>query len=332
MHLTAYVESPDHVCCRYRLAAFDFQAEGHQLSLHPFPSGLIAPWWPRTRAKVVIVQRRLLSTWRLRWLCHDSQLVFDFDDAIWLRDSYAAKGLHSRRRLSRFRKVVQRADAVVAGNDFLAEQASRFTRPDRVHVIPTCVDPTIYRLSDHSRNGSAAKLVWVGSASTLKGLQQISNWLGAVARAVPGIGLALVADRFASFPPMTVTEVPWSASAELSELANADIGIAWMPDDDWSRGKCGLKVLQYMAAGLPVVANSVGVHRTMIRHGQTGFLADNQREWVEAIRFLAVNPGERRRMGLAGRRLVEDAFSTRVGAQRWRELLSRLTEDTPITV
>ena len=73
---------------------------------------------------------------------------------------------------------------------------------------------------------------------------------------------------------MKVVFRPWSRETETAELAEGDIGIAYMPDDSWSLGKCGLKVLQYMAAGLPVVANPVGVHREMIVHGETGFLAD----------------------------------------------------------
>jgi glycosyltransferase involved in cell wall biosynthesis len=103
------------------------------------------------------------------------------------------------------------------------------------------------------------------------------------------------------------------------------VGISWVPDDPWSRGKCGLKVLQYQAAGLPVIANPVGVHADMVRANETGFLATTTEEWVAAARRLA-DTGLRRRLGLAGRRQVEERFSVKAGAQRWLRALEQLAQ------
>ena len=108
--------------------------------------------------------------------------------------------------------------------------------------------------------------------------------------------------------------------------AAADIGISWLPNDLWSRGKCGLKVLQYMAAGLPVVANPVGVQGDMVRHGETGFLANTDEEWLEAIGRLARDPVLRQCMGRAGRRRVEAHFSVGTGFASWLSLLGRLAQ------
>ncbi|MGH7221957.1 MAG: glycosyltransferase, partial [Gemmataceae bacterium] len=110
------------------------------------------------------------------------------------------------------------------------------------------------------------------------------------------------------------------------EIARADIGISWIPDDSWSRGKCGLKVLQYLAAGLPVIANPVGVQVEMVKHGETGFLAQTPAEWIEAVRRLAQDPELRIRMGRAGRRLVETRYSVAVGAASWVRLLDQQRE------
>jgi glycosyltransferase involved in cell wall biosynthesis len=118
--------------------------------------------------------------------------------------------------------------------------------------------------------------------------------------------------------------VPWSSAGEAAALAGADIGVAWVPDDPWSRGKCGLKVLQYMAAGLPVVTNPVGVHPEMVLHGQTGFLASGEADWVEAIRTLAADRALRREMGAAGRKLVEERYGVEVGARLWLNLIDGL--------
>lgn len=322
MHLTAYVESADHVCCRYRVTAFGphLLAAGHRLDLRMLPNR----WFDRLRtgsdASAVLLQRRLLPPWQLALLRRRCDvLLYDFDDAVFVRDSYSPKGPHSSRRSQRFAHTVRAADAVVAGNVFLAEQACRFTDPDRVVVIPTCVDPSGYRMSDHS--GDTARLVWVGSSSTLNGLEQAAPLLEAVGRAVPGARLKLVCDRFLRLNHLPVVERHWSAATEADELADAEIGIAWVPDDDWSRGKCGLKVLQYLAAGLPVVANPVGVHTEMVRDGVTGFLARTADEWADAVRALAADPDLRRRMGRAGRALVESQYSVRAGAARWLTLL-----------
>src|SRR6266702_1893979 len=107
----------------------------------------------------------------------------------------------------------------------------------------------------------------------------------------------MVCDRFLRFESLPVIDVSWSEATEAADVASADVGISWVPDDLWSRGKCGLKVLQYQAAGLPVVANPVGVHPEMIRSGVDGFLASTPDDWVEAIRRLADDPDLRRWMG-----------------------------------
>src|SRR5256885_7993483 len=122
-----------------------------------------------------------------------------------------------------------------------------------------------------------------------------------MAAAVPGVSLKLISDRFSEFGQLRIEPCPWSAETEPIEIAAGDIGIAWVPDDDWSRGKCGLKVLQYMAAGLPVVANPVGVQAKLVRHGETGFLASTDQEWADAVAVLASDPTLRQRMGEAGR-------------------------------
>jgi glycosyltransferase involved in cell wall biosynthesis len=136
-----------------------------------------------------------------------------------------------------------------------------------------------------------------------------------------------VCDRFLKLEHLPVVPCVWSQSSEVADLAAADIGISWIPDDLWSRGKCGLKVLQYFAAGLPVVANPVGVQAEMVRHGENGFLAETPNEWSEAVGRLAADPGLRQRLGQAGRRLVEATYSVSVGARRWLDLLDRLQRE-----
>ena len=330
MHLLGLVEAPDHVCCRYRLNAFraSWERDGHALVLASWPR----LWWswPNLLAKArqadaVIVQRKLPTRWQLHFLRRNAKLLlFDFDDAIFGRDSYATKGIPSVRRQSRFRATCAAADAVIPGNAFLGEQAARWTISSRVHVIPTCVDPEAYPLARHESRSVGVQLVWVGSSSTLQSLEAIRHLLNTLGQSLPGLQLKLVCDRSLHLEYLPVIPVTWSETTEASELAGADIGVCWMPDDDWSRGKCGLKLLQYMAAGLPVVANPIGVQKEIVRHGETGFLADTAEEWQNAICQLATDSALRRRMGAAGRRRLAADYSVERGAAMWREVLSNI--------
>ncbi|HEY7329110.1 MAG TPA: glycosyltransferase family 4 protein [Gemmataceae bacterium] len=331
MHWIALVDHPEHVCCRYRLAAFRpfLEQAGYTLELMTIP----CHWWSRIglfrrlHGANIIVQRRLFAGWQRTLLRRAARRVlFDFDDAVFLRDSYAARGLHDHRRLRRFAGMVGCADAVIAGNAFLAEQAARWIDERSIQVIPTCVDPKRYPLAQAVRSGDGVELVWVGSSSTLQGLQAIAPLLEDIGRNVSGVSLKLLCDRFLSLRHLPVRPVPWTETNEAAEIAGADIGISWLPDDAWSRGKCGLKVLQYMAAGLPVIANPVGVQMEMVRHGETGFLVQTPAQWIEAVRRLAKDVKLRRRMGRAGRRLVEERYSVAAGAARWVKLLERLRE------
>jgi glycosyltransferase involved in cell wall biosynthesis len=328
VHVVALVERPDHVCCRYRITAFRpyLERAGHTIELCQLP----LRWWSwlglgralRT-ADVVVLQRRLLTGWQRFLLRRTAQrLAFDFDDAVFLRDSYARRGLHSTARRRRFAGIIRAADLVIAGNPFLGDQA-RQVAGDKVQVIPTCVDPDGYRLANHVRAGAGVQLVWVGSGSTLRGLEVVRPLLEEVGRRVPGVRLKLVCDQFLRLDHLPVIECAWDPTTEAADIAAADIGISHLPDDLWSRGKCGLKVLQYMAAGLPVVANPVGVQKDFIRHGQNGFLVDTPDQWAEAIRRLASEPGLRREMGLEGRGRVERDFGVGVGASRWVKWLDR---------
>jgi glycosyltransferase involved in cell wall biosynthesis len=328
MHIIGLVEHPEHVCARYRLAAYApfLERRGHHLELRAIPNGMLARmrlWKSVREADVVVLQRRLLAGWHLYLLRrHARRLIFDFDDAVYQRDSYATKPMPSTVRLRRFIRTLHAADGVIAGNPYLYNEAVRFTDPGKIHVLPTCIDPTPYPMAEHRHRGKGVHLVWIGSSSTLQGLTAQAGLWNAIARKMPGVSLKVICDRFPQFATMPVVKAPWSLSMEGRELAAADIGISWLPDDSWSRGKCGLKLLQYMAAGLPVIANPVGVQADLVRHGRTGFLVNNPTEWVAAVRQLALDPVSRRRLGKAGRRHVMRYYSTAAWAERWLQALA----------
>lgn len=329
MQLVGLVEDEDHVCCRYRLAALrpPLAAAGHTLTFRSLPrswAGRLALGRGLAGADAVILQRKLLPRVALALLRRRvRRLIFDFDDAVWLRDSYSGKGFDDPKRARRFRAACAAADLVVAGNEYLADEARR-RAPGRVVVVPTVVDTTRYSPLPAMRAPPALQLVWVGSSSTLRGLERFTPTLSAVGRAVPGVRLKLVCDRFITVPDLPVDECVWSEATEPAEIAAAAIGIGWVPDDPWSRGKCGLKVLQYQAAGLPVVANPVGVQADFVRDNDTGFTATTTEEWVSAVKRLAEDAALRARLGAAGRARVEAMYSVPAAAARWAEALGRM--------
>lgn len=335
MRIVALVKDHEHVCCRYRLAAYSqrFAAAGHDLVLQRWPPSFLSPFMLRRYlrgADVLIVQRRLPDDWQLA-LFRDvvKCTIYDVDDAVFLRDSFSSRGLHCADRAERFRTTVQGVDHVVVGSPFLHESASLWAHPDRVHLIPTCVDVTRYPMARHTAGSDALKLVWIGSSSTLRGLKLIQPILEQVGRTCRGLTLKIICDRFFELKNLPVQKCVWSETTEATELAAADVGISWLPDDLWSQGKCGLKVLQYMAAGLPVIANPVGLHRDLVRDGETGFLVSNAAEIIRAIRRLGENPQLRIQMGAAGRRRVEKDFQVSRGAEHWLGLLATVGQQSP---
>jgi glycosyltransferase involved in cell wall biosynthesis len=336
MKLLALVDSPDHVCCRYRIRAFAaaIAQAGWSLTCEGLDRGAFVRSFQLHRAAdfdAVILQRKLLPSWQLRALRRAARhLVFDFDDAVLYRDSYRSRGPHSRWRYRRFAQTVCTVDTIVAGNDFLADCALRAgASVERVHVIPTCVEPRTYPVARHDVAKSAVDLVWIGSSSTLQGLEQIGPIWQRLATALPQLRLRVICDRFPESFPLPVIAVPWKENTEARELASADIGVSWLPDDLWSRGKCGLKVLQYHAAGLPVVANPVGLHREMIKDGETGFLATDPSEWVLAIARLVADARLRQRIGSSARQQVESSYSVSAWAETF---VSSMTGVSPAAV
>ena len=274
MNSLALTEAPDHVCSRYRIRAFEPALRRAGVSLQvtalaraPIPRAIQLAGLNRT--DLVLLQRKLLPPWQLKLIRRKARhFVFDFDDAVLYRDSYDARGPHCPRRARRFKATVRLADTVIAGNDFLADCALRAgARAESVRVIPTCVETDHYRLAEGPRPKTGLDLAWIGSSSTLRGVEAEKPLWEKVAASVPNVRLRLIADRGGGPRRDAGRGGLLAARDGGGELAAGDVGVALMPDDLWSRGKCGLKILQYQAAGLPVLANPVGVHHEMVEPG-----------------------------------------------------------------
>ena len=254
----------------------------------------------------VLVHRKTLTFWDARALRGARRLVYDFDDAVMVQ-ARAPDRPHAG-RLRRFRRTMARADLVIAGSRILAEHAYA-AGARRVAIVPTGLDAS--RLRPKATWAAApgrTRLVWIGSASTLRQLEPFRPMFEALGRAVPGLVLRVIADADMRLDDLAVENVRWRLEDEARLLAESDLGIAPLPDTPFTRGKCGFKVLQYMAAGLPVVASPVGVNADYVRHRETGLWARSAEEWVEAIGRLAADAALRERMGREGRRRIEREF------------------------
>ncbi len=271
------------------------------------------------RADVVVLLRKTFPApifWMLRKL--SKKLIFDFDDAIFCNTD----GSHSDTRMRRFKHTIKHCDYVFAGNGYLAAQAKQFNLA--IEIIPTSIDTGKYNL-DIKKNTQTLTLVWIGSSSTKKYLVDILPQLEKAAQSAANLQLNNISDFELSSPTLKINNIPWQAETEASELNKADIGIAPMLDNHWTKGKCALKVLQYMASGLPVISSHSGVNAEVIQDQVTGYLLKKNEDWVELIIALQHKKSQLQKMGQQGKLIVNNEFSMPAVYQKILTILNRLS-------
>jgi glycosyltransferase involved in cell wall biosynthesis len=247
----------------------------------------------------VLLHRKTLTAWDA-WALDGAahRLLYDFDDAV----MYSARGAAAPdpQRLHRFQRTLARAHLVLAGCPLLAEHAQR-EGARHVAVLPTGLDSRRFPPKTHYEAKGPLRLVWIGSHGTLKQLAALAPVLAAVGKAVPKLVLRVIADAPLTAKGLKVENVPWHPDTEGPLLAECDIGIAPLPDTPLAQGKCGFKVLEYMAAGLPVVASPVGVQADYVMPNVNGLWAATPEEWIKALSGLAGDVALRKNLGRAGR-------------------------------
>ena len=247
-------------------------------------------------------------------------LAFDFDDALWCLDvSPANRRWDWLKAPSKTGRIIALADLVLAGNEHLAGYARRHTAADRVVVMPTTIDTELYRPRPRRQPGGPVRIGWSGSTSTIKHFALALPVLTELrARFGDRVEFTVIGDGDYRHEPLDIAGKPWSRASELDDLAGFDIGIMPLPDEDWARGKCGLKGLQCMALAVPVVMSPVGVNRAIIDDGGNGMLASSDAEWVDKLGRLVESAELRAELGDAGRQTVVERYS--VAAHRDRYL------------
>jgi len=253
-------------------------------------------------------------------MCAVPHYVVDYDDAIF--HNYDRHGRRSLRALlhDKIDGVMHGAQAVIAGNGYLAERAHK-AGARRVEIIPTVLDADRY-VPRGSIQGAPPVIGWIGSPSTAVFLNQVAKPLARIAKS-HGAQVTLIGSGPVTLQDVTPRIVSWNAQSEAAQIAAFDIGIMPLPDTPWARGKCGFKLLQYMAAGVPTVASPVGANCEIVVP-QTGILAETPQDWYAAFVDLIEAPQDAHRKGLAGRKRLLEHYVTQAAARHWISLLDDL--------
>jgi glycosyltransferase involved in cell wall biosynthesis len=246
--------------------------------------------------------------------------VVDYDDAVYHRYDMHSSSIVRSFLGQKIDRVMRRAAMVIVGNDYLAERASK-AHASRVEYLPSVVDVSLYKAREESAR-TPLQIGWIGSPVTAPYLDAVREALELFSRETE-VHLTLIgAGRVSSFGNIPVTLLPWDEAMETSIGSLFDVGIMPLADGPFEWGKCGYKLVQYMAAGLPVVASPVGINRQMVAPGRNGFLAASTEEWLEAFRRLAHDRDLRHKMGQSGRSQAEQMYNLQVTAPRLLDLLS----------
>lgn len=273
----------------------------------------------------VFLHKKKLNAFDAFWLRrHAGKIIYNYDDAI-MYDEKAPEEPGWWRGIA-FARSARLADMVLVGSPYLAD----FARPynTNVQVLPIGLNTQEYRAEEPSNPDGKVRLVWIGSKSTLRYLRQIEGVIEEIGRRYEQVVLRVIGDEFLDLANMAVEKCRWSAQSRAADLATSDIGLAPLPDDPFTQGKCSFKVLEYSASGLPVVASPIGTNAQYVREGVTGFLCVSPGEWMEKISLLVKNPHLRETMGRAG---VEHAkqFDVQVIGRRFAELIGSCLRGGP---
>ncbi|TRX49350.1 glycosyltransferase family 4 protein [Fulvivirga sp. M361] len=278
---------------------------------------------------IVFVQREafmLGTSYFERRMAKRSKLIFDFDDAIWKQQTGEIK---SKNRFFYFLKnpnktkhIIRAAQMVFAGNQYLADFALPMN--PNVKIIPTTIDTIAYHVVPKRETGKVC-IGWSGSFSTIIHFKHILEALKELKKKYQDkIYFKVIGDGSFTDEDLEIQGVSWQQETEVKDLSEIDIGIMPLPDDEWTKGKCGLKGLQYMALGIPTIMSPVGVNTDIIKDGVNGFFASSDPEWIQKLSILIDSPLMREKMGIEGRKVVKERFSVEANKKLYLDHFNEL--------
>lgn len=336
MHnIAAFIQGNNNPSSRFRVLQYikilksfniNIDAYGGRVEAYPPQNIVLRPFWGLSRIAhcfpavlnsyrydLSLFQRELLSTFITLEPLAKKPRIFDVDDAIWLHK----RGALNTKLLSKL------CDLIICGNDFLADFFYKYN-PNCV-VLPTSVDTERFKPLQH--NKEQLVIGWSGSSSGFRYLYHIEPALKVIFNKFPQVKLRVIANSrpdFQNIPSDRFEFVIWSPAIEVSSIQDITLGIMPLDDSIWSRGKCGFKMLTYMACGVPVVVSPVGVNKVILNKGSVGLGPHSIDEWIDAISTLLGNPRQCNEMGAVGVQVVHDNYSVKKIAPRLAKLLTHV--------
>lgn len=256
------------------------------------------------KSDVVWINRQLVPGYNTFEVLTKGPRIFDADDAIWVHNPRFAETLIA---------TLKSIDIVFAGNSYLADWFSKYNK--NVHIIPTGIDVERFVPRDYNSDTNSFTIGWTGTCHTIKYLYDIENILARFLIKYSNATLLVVSDSkplFSKINPEQIRFVSWSQENEADVIQKMDVGIMPLPDNDWTRGKCSFKMLQYMACGIPVVVSPVGMNKQILDKATIGFGPISDDDWFNVLELVYRERENNKQLGKAGRLLVESEFSSKV--------------------
>jgi glycosyltransferase involved in cell wall biosynthesis len=332
-HATLLAYRLDQPSFRYRMQTLigPLERAGWTVGIEKFPSGRygLRIWERREllrRSTVVVLHQIKLAAAEARLLGRFApRLIFDYDDAIYVRRPrrLGEPADESRWRRLKFAATCKAVTVVAPGNDVLAAAAAPYAH--RIVTLPTALDVSRYRASTLTQDDPPT-IVWIGNPENLIYLEILRPALARLTERHRSLRLRIICSSFLEWPDVRTERVLWSPQTEVDSLAGSHIGVMPLSDDEWSRGKCAFKLLQYMAASLPCVASPVGANTEAVVAEQTGLHARTTDEWEQALERLIGSPALRARFGAAGRAHVETRYGLQGYQARYVDLFKSLAD------
>lgn len=280
---------------------------------------------------IIYIQREAFMTgstyFERRFAKSKAKVIFDFDDSIWLSNvSDANKKFNWLKNSGKTSDIIGVSDLIFAGNQYLADYASQFNQ--NIEIIPTTIDTEEYQRRNIPNEDERVCIGWSGSITTIQHFEYALPFLRKIKEKFGDkVKFKAVGDGNYKNEELGIQGLPWRKDTELDDLSSFDIGIMPLPDDEWAKGKCGLKGLQYMALEIPTLMSPVGVNAEIIQDGENGFLATETDEWVEKIARLVESKELREEMGKAARKTVLEKYSVLALKDTYLRLFNSLIEN-----
>ncbi len=327
MKILFLVQGLDVAASRYRVLQYlpYLKEHGVQSTVLPFQKGFLKKlklFKSAGKYDVLFIQRKRFPFLWLKYIRKNARkIVYDFDDSVMYRNSKAANP-ESNTRVKMFRNMVNASDHVVAGNEYLKQNTTPYT--NNVTTIPSPIDMSLYLQKKYSEENDNITLGWIGATGSIHYLEKMKPVFEALGKKYEDLRLKIICNVFFDCKNITVEKKLWSEQEEVADIQSLDIGLMPLMDDPWSHGKCGLKILQCLATGVPVVCSPAGINREIVEDGVHGFWANTQKEWIEKLEILIKDHDLRKRMGMEGRKRVIERYSLKANAPRMLKIFQQL--------